>query len=41
MGLSEAYCGDPAEATATEGDELLERLATMVVTEVLEAMRGE
>jgi creatinine amidohydrolase len=38
MGLSRAYTGAPAEATAAEGEELLERLATMVVTEVEEAL---
>jgi creatinine amidohydrolase len=38
LGMTEAYTGAPAEATAGEGDELLERLATMVVTEVEEAL---
>ncbi len=39
MGMDAAYAGTPAEATAAEGDELADRLATMVVTEVLEALR--
>jgi creatinine amidohydrolase len=38
MGLDDAYTGAPAEATATEGDELLDRLAAMVVGEVGEAL---
>jgi creatinine amidohydrolase len=38
MGLSRAYTGAPAEATVAEGEELLERLATMVVTEVEEGL---
>ena len=38
MGLSRAYAGAPAEATAKEGDELLDRLATMIVTEVRKAI---
>jgi creatinine amidohydrolase len=38
MGLDAAYTGAPAEATAAEGDDLLNRLATMVVTEVNEAL---
>lgn len=38
MGLSQAYAGAPAEATAQEGHELLAKLATMVATEVLEAL---
>ena len=39
MGMDAAYAGTPAEATAAEGAELADRLATMVVTEVLEALR--
>lgn len=39
MGLSQAYAGDPAAATADEGRELLDRLAEMIATEVLEALR--
>jgi creatinine amidohydrolase len=38
MGMNDAYAGAPAEATAAEGDEQLELLATMVVTEVEEAL---
>lgn len=40
MGMSRAYAGAPAAATAAEGDEQFERLADMVVGEVLGAMRG-
>lgn len=36
-GADEAYCGAPAEATADEGAELVEALATMVVETVREA----
>ena len=39
MGMDRAYAGAPAEATAAEGQELLERLAVMVTTEVLDALR--
>jgi creatinine amidohydrolase len=38
MGLSRAYAGDPAAATAGEGDELLDRLGEMIATEVIEAL---
>lgn len=38
MGLESAYAGAPAQATAAEGRDLLERLATMIVTEVQEAL---
>lgn len=38
MGLSDAYAGSPAEATAAHGHEMLARLATMIKTEVLEAL---
>jgi creatinine amidohydrolase len=38
MGLDHAYTGAPALATAAEGDEMLDRLATMIVTEVKEAL---
>jgi creatinine amidohydrolase len=38
MGLDEAYTGAPALATAAEGEELLDRLATMIATEVKEAL---
>lgn len=36
MGSDSAYCGDPAAATAKEGQELIERLAEMLVTCTLE-----
>lgn len=38
MGLDEAYTGDPASASKLEGDELLDKLAEMVVGEVVEAL---
>jgi creatinine amidohydrolase len=38
MGLDRAYAGAPAQATAAEGEELFERLADMVVGEVLGAL---
>jgi creatinine amidohydrolase len=38
MGMDRAYAGDPAAATAAEGDTLLDRLAEMVATEVVEAL---
>ena len=41
MGLSEAYAGAPALATADEGRALIERLAEMVAGEVLERLRPE
>jgi len=34
MGLMHAYCGSPSSATAAEGDDMLNRLATMIATEV-------
>ncbi len=40
MGLDRAYTGAPARATAAEGEEMLERLATMIATEVTEALQG-
>jgi creatinine amidohydrolase len=36
-GADAAYCGDPARATADEGRDLVERLATMLVESVREA----
>ncbi len=36
-GARQAYCGDPAAASAAEGRELIERLAAMTVTVVEEA----
>ncbi|MDI1433705.1 MULTISPECIES: creatininase family protein [Polyangium] len=46
MGITDAYTGAPAEATAEEGRDSIERLATMVVGEVedglaAKALRGE
>ncbi len=38
MGLSHAYAGSPAEATADHGSDMLALLATMIKTEVLEAL---
>jgi creatinine amidohydrolase len=38
MGMTRAYAGAPAEATAGEGEELIDRLAAMVAGEVLEAL---
>ena len=38
IGMDRAYTGAPREATREEGDELYERLVTMVVTEVLEGL---
>ena len=35
-GADQAYCGDPASASAAEGSELIERLAEMIVTSVEE-----
>jgi creatinine amidohydrolase len=40
MGLSSAYAGTPADATAAEGAELIGLLARMVMTEVLEALEA-
>lgn len=41
MGLERAYTGAPAEASATEGEDLTARLVEMVVTEVTEALAAE
>lgn len=38
MGLDHAYTGAPARASAAEGAELLDRLGTMIATEVLEGL---
>jgi creatinine amidohydrolase len=38
IGMDRAYTGAPAEATREEGDDLYERLVTMVVTEVTEGL---
>ncbi|MCA9679378.1 MAG: creatininase family protein [Kofleriaceae bacterium] len=40
MGMDRAYAGAPAAATAAEGEDLLARLAEMVVGEVVDAMAG-
>jgi len=39
MGLTRAYAGAPARASAAHGEEMLARLAEMVAGEILEAMR--
>jgi len=39
MGLDRAYAGDPAAATAAEGDATLDLLAAMIVGEVTAAIR--
>jgi creatinine amidohydrolase len=38
MGMVRGYAGDPAAATAAEGDDLLGRLGEMVAAEVIEAL---
>jgi creatinine amidohydrolase len=38
IGMDRAYTGAPSEATREEGEDLYERLVTMVVTEVLEGL---
>ena len=38
MGLDAAYAGAPAEATAGEGDALIDRLAAMIVGEIVDAL---
>jgi creatinine amidohydrolase len=38
MGLTRAYTGSPAEATAAEGSALYDKLAEMIVTEVTEGI---
>jgi creatinine amidohydrolase len=38
IGMDRAYTGAPAEATAEEGNALYDRLVTMVVTEIEEAL---
>jgi creatinine amidohydrolase len=38
IGMERAYTGAPREATRAEGEELYERLVTMVVTEITEAL---
>ena len=38
MGMELAYAGDPAAASVEEGEQLIQRLAEMVVGEVREAL---
>ena len=38
MGMELAYAGNPAAATIEEGDQLIQRLAEMVVGEIREAL---
>jgi len=38
LGMDQAYTGAPAEATEEEGDDMLDRLATMIVSEVREGL---
>ena len=38
MGMDRAYTGAPALATAAEGEALIEKLSTMVCTEVIESL---
>ena len=40
LGMDQAYTGSPAEATREEGAEMLERLATMIVREVVEGLES-
>ncbi len=40
IGMDRAYTGAPCEATLAEGEELYEKLVTMVVTEVTEGLAG-
>jgi creatinine amidohydrolase len=40
MGMARAYTGAPAEATEREGEELFDRLAEMIVTEVMEGIEA-
>ena len=41
MGMSSAYAGAPAKATAEEGTQLIGKLAEMVITEIIEAISTE
>lgn len=41
MGLTRAYAGAPADATAAEGEALYRKLTLMIVTEVQEAIAAE
>jgi creatinine amidohydrolase len=40
MGIERAYTGNPREATAQEGSELLDRLSEMIVAEVTEGLEA-
>lgn len=40
IGMDRAYTGAPREATVAEGEDLYEKLVTMVVTEVTEGLAG-
>jgi creatinine amidohydrolase len=40
MGMSEAYLGDPASATAREGEEIFDRLADFIVEDVEKMFAG-
>ncbi|MCA9623274.1 MAG: creatininase family protein, partial [Myxococcales bacterium] len=40
LGMDQAYTGSPAKATREEGAEMLERLATMIVREVVEGLES-
>jgi creatinine amidohydrolase/Fe(II)-dependent formamide hydrolase-like protein len=40
FGMAEAYCGDPASASAAEGETLLELLSDFVVEDVEEFVAG-
>jgi creatinine amidohydrolase len=41
MGMDRAYTGAPARATGAEGEEMLDRLAAMIATEVIEALETQ
>lgn len=41
MGLTQAYCGAPAEATPEEGEEIFEILTGMLVAQLRALVRGE
>jgi creatinine amidohydrolase len=40
FGMTEAYCGDPASASAQEGERLLETLSNFVVEDIKEYLAG-
>jgi len=41
MGLTRAYSGAPADASQKHGEEQLEKLATMIATEIVDALHGD